>query len=91
MENVLGDIEGAECYMDDILVHADGMEEHGRRLDQALNRLAQTGLKRNREKREFRKEEISFLGHIQQKRGMPRLRRNAWPWFGLVRSLSGTW
>ena len=64
MENSLGDIEGVECYMDDILVHADGMEEHDRRLDQALNRLAQTGLKLNREKCEFRKEEISFLGHI---------------------------
>ena len=51
MENILGDIEGVECYMDDILVHADGMEEHDRRLDQALNRLAQTGLKLNREKR----------------------------------------
>ena len=47
MENILGDIEGVECYMDDILVHADGMGEHDRHLDQALNRLAQTGLKLN--------------------------------------------
>ena len=70
VENVLGDIEGVECYMDDILVHADGMEEHDRRLDQALNRLAQTGLKLNREKCEFRKEEISFLGHIVSKDGV---------------------
>ena len=70
MENILGDIEGVECYMDDILVHADGLEEHDRRLDQALNRLAQTGLKRNREKCEFRKEEISFLGHIVSKDGI---------------------
>ena len=70
MENILGDIEGVECYMDDILVHADGMEEHDRRLDQAPNRLAQTGLKLNREKCEFRKEEISFLGHIVSKDGV---------------------
>ena len=70
MENILGDIEGVECYMDDILVHADGMEEHDRRLDQALNRLAQTGLKLNREKCEFRKEEISFLGRIVSKDGV---------------------
>ena len=70
MENILGDTEGLECYMDDILVHADGMEEHDRRLDQALNRLAQTGLKLNREKCEFRKEEISFLGHTVSKDGV---------------------
>jgi len=69
MENILGDTEGVECYMDDILVHADGTEEHDRRLDQALNRLAQTGLKLNREKCEFRKEEISFMGHIVSRDG----------------------
>ena len=39
VENVLGDIEGVECYMDDILVHADGMEEDDGRFDQALNVL----------------------------------------------------
>ena len=49
VENILGDTEGVECYMDDILVHADGMEGHDGRLDQALNRLAQTGLKLNQE------------------------------------------
>ena len=70
MENILCDIEGVECYMDNILVHANGMEEHGRHLDQALNFLAQTGLKLNREKCEFRKEEISFLGHIVSKDGV---------------------
>ena len=59
MENIFGDIEGVECYMDDILVHADGMEEHHRRLDQALNRLAHAGLKLNREKCLFRKERSS--------------------------------
>ena len=43
MENILGDTAGVECYMDDILVHADGMEEHDGCLDQALNRLAEPG------------------------------------------------
>ena len=36
----------------------------------------------------------SHTAHIpllQQKRGMPRLRRSAWLWFGLVRSSSGSW
>ena len=70
VENIPGDTEGVECRTDDILVHADGTEEHDRRLDQALNRLAETGLKLNREKCEFRKDEISFLGHIVSKDGV---------------------
>ena len=39
MENIFGDTDGVKCYMDDILVHADGMEEDDGRFDQALNVL----------------------------------------------------
>ena len=36
VENIPGDTEGVECRTDDILVHADGTEEHDRRLDHRL-------------------------------------------------------
>ena len=70
MESILRDIDGVEEYMDDILVHADCQEKHDKILGLVLERLAKVGLKLNKEKCEFNKEEINFLGHTFNKDGV---------------------
>jgi hypothetical protein len=70
METILGDIEGVECFMDDVLIHAINRAKHDEILDRVLRRLAEVGLKFNRDKCEFHKSEIQFLGHIFTKDGV---------------------
>ena len=70
MESILGDLEGVKCFMDDILVHAENTEKHDEILSMVLRRLSEVGLKLNRDKCEFRKSEIKFLGHVFNKEGV---------------------
>ena len=68
MESILGDLEGVECFMDGILVHAENTEKHDEILSMVLRRLSEVGLKLNRDKCEFRKIEIKFLGPSSTKK-----------------------
>ena len=70
MESILGDLEGVECFMNDILVHAENTEKHDEILSMVMRRLSEVGLKLNRDKCEFRKSEIKFLGHVFNKEGV---------------------
>jgi hypothetical protein len=70
MESILDNTEGVECFMDDVLVHADSREKHDEILDRVLKRFAEVRLKLNKDKCEFHKSEISFLGHIFSKDGV---------------------
>ena len=63
MERILEGIDGVVCFMDDVVVCGDTVEQHDMRVKQVLDRVVEAGLKLNREKCEFKKEEISFLGH----------------------------
>ena len=46
------------------------VEEHDSRLNEVLSRVGKAGLKLNREKCEFRKEKLDFLGHTIGKDGI---------------------
>ncbi len=58
MSEILGDLDGVVCQMDDVLVFG---EEHDQRLLQCI-RVA--GLTLSKGKCEFSKDTIKFLGHI---------------------------
>ena len=50
--------------MDDIIVFGYNMQDHDERLQRTLSIVGDSGLKLNKEKCEFRKEKLSYFGHI---------------------------
>ena len=70
MAEILQDMEGVVCHMDDILVHGKNHDEHGRRLKSVLHRLQESGLTLNAEKCEFLQTEVKFLGQIIDDKGI---------------------
>ncbi|KAF6036519.1 hypothetical protein EB796_005172 [Bugula neritina] len=70
MLDALEGLEGVEVYIDDLLVHAPSIEEHGRILEAVLERCRQLGLTLNPDKVELAKESTSFLGHELSQTGL---------------------
>ena len=65
-KEVLSDLEGVVCLIDDVLVHGKSQEEHDHRLKKVLERVKQVGLtlKFNVDKCEFSKSCIKFSGQV---------------------------
>jgi hypothetical protein len=70
MSELLGDIEGVVCMIDDVLVHGKTPEEHDNRLYRVLCRRQQEGLTLNKEKCKFSQSKVSFLGQIVDESGI---------------------
>lgn len=70
MSKILEGKEGVICQMDDILVFGESKETHDVRLQSVLNTLKEAGLTLNRDKCEFEKEEVVFLGHVINEKGI---------------------
>ena len=70
MQEILVDIPGVVCQMDDILVCGKSQEEHDSSLEMVLNRLQKAGLTLNREKCQFSRTSVKFLGHIIDQTGI---------------------
>ena len=58
------------CLMDDILVHGKNKNEHDQRLKETLQRLEKAGINLNREKCEFSRNTVKFLGHVIDANGL---------------------
>ena len=56
--------------MDDILVHGKNKNEHDQQLKETLQRLEKAGITLNREKCEFSRNTVKFLGHIIDANGL---------------------
>lgn len=63
MDKILVGIEGVLCYVDDILVVTNSVEEHMRVLKLVFQRLAKYNVRLNREKCQFFKKQVQYLGH----------------------------
>ncbi|KAL5503067.1 hypothetical protein EMCRGX_G009958, partial [Ephydatia muelleri] len=70
MSKILAGLEGVLCQMDDVLVFGKDKEEHNARLIAALNRIRDAGVTLNREKCEFEKGKLLFLGHVIDQHGV---------------------
>ena len=70
MDGILAGISGTTCYLDDILVVGRTEEEHDDRLRQVLKRLDQVGLRLKKEKCEFKKTQVQYLGHVVDGHGL---------------------
>ena len=70
MNQVLSNLPGVLCLIDDILVYGRNIQEHNERLEAVLNRIQSAGITLNQAKCEFGKETIKFLGHIINSNGV---------------------
>ena len=61
MSEILIDVDGVICQMDDILVHGADQEEHGRRLRATLHCLQEADITLNIAKCQFFKTSVKFL------------------------------
>ena len=64
MNNILNGLPGVVCLIDDVLVYGSNVEEHRTRLQSVLQRIQAAGVTLNKEKCEFGKTSIKFLGHL---------------------------
>ncbi|XP_043473885.1 uncharacterized protein LOC122506001 [Leptopilina heterotoma] len=72
MDQVLTGLQGVELfvYLDDIVVYANDLEEHGKKVRRLLQRLKGANLSLQPEKCEFLFKEVAYLGHIISSEGV---------------------
>ena len=70
MSRILEGLEGVECNIDDVLVHAPTIELHDYRLQKVLERLSEAGLTLNIDRCTFRVPKIKFLGNVVSANGI---------------------
>ena len=70
MTQALDDIEGVAVIVDDILVWRTTVEEHNRRLQNALQRARELNLKLNKERSKIQTSELSYIGHLLTRDGV---------------------
>jgi len=63
MSEKLG-LQGTLCMIDDILIAGKTQEEHDKRLQAAIERIQQAGITLNKEKCEFSKSKVTYLGQV---------------------------
>ena len=69
MEKLEG-LEGVECQIDDILVHAENQDQHDQRLHAVLKRLSDSNITLNLEKCEFSKTTVKVLDNVVSSEGI---------------------
>ena len=70
MSRILEGLEGVECNIDDVLVHAPTRELHDDRLEKVLERLTNAGVTLNIDKCTFRVPKTTFLGNVVSANGI---------------------
>lgn len=70
MVQFFGDLDGVTVYFDDLLIAANDEKEHDVILQRVMSRAKENNVTFNREKVQYRKEEVEFMGHIISGRGI---------------------
>ena len=70
MTDLLGDIDGVEVQIDDVLVHSKDQAQHNNRLNQVFNRLTESKITLNKVKCEFSVSKVKVSGHILSSEGI---------------------
>ena len=70
MNDILFDLPGVLCHIDDILVFGTAGEEHDSRLFAVLERIKAAGITLNSDKCQFSQPQITFLGHVINRNGI---------------------
>jgi len=71
MNTALSGLTGTRCFifLDGIIIYANSLEDHDKKLRDVIRRLRQNNLKLQSEKCEFLRKEVTFLGHKVSERG----------------------
>ena len=64
MEKILDGLEGVVCLMYDVLIYGKNEDEHWNRVQSVLGRIRSSGMTLRKEKCEFGRSEVCFLGHL---------------------------
>ena len=70
METILAGQEGVLCHIDDVPIFGHTQQEHDTRLHAALQKIQSAGVTLNKEKCEFSRDSLTFLGHVINKEGV---------------------
>jgi hypothetical protein len=70
MDSILSGLKNVFCYIDDILVVSESKSEHLKVLAQVFERLADYNVKLNKDKCEFLKSKVQYLGHVLSANGV---------------------
>ena len=70
MSTILDGLAGVLCLMDDILIFGKDQKEHDTRLTAALEKIQAAGVTLNKDKCEFNKTSLTFLGHTIDEKGI---------------------
>ena len=63
MQHVLQDLDGVDCFIDDVIIWGATKEEHDRRLRQVLDRFGSKGVRLQPAKFMLRRSEVHYYGH----------------------------
>lgn len=72
MTKILGDLPFVQCYLDDVIIFSKNIEEHQEHVKIVLERIRSENLKLNKNKCQFGRDEIRFLG-FQIKNGSKKI------------------
>ncbi|KAL5490740.1 hypothetical protein EMCRGX_G015917 [Ephydatia muelleri] len=70
LSRILEGIEGVVCQIDDILVFGKDQDQHDTRLMAVLKRVQSAGVTLNKDKCNFSKSQVQFLGHVIDQTGI---------------------
>jgi hypothetical protein len=72
MNTALSGLTGTRCFifLDDIIIYANSLEDHNKKLGDVFRRLRHNNLKLQPEKCEFLRKEVTFLGHKVSEKGV---------------------
>ena len=70
VQQTIQDIPGCKNLVDDIIIYAKNQHDHDKTLHALLSRFRQKNLTLNRNKCEFNKSELKFMGHTLSKNGV---------------------
>ena len=70
IQQVLKDCPGSKNMTDDIIIYADSVEEHDRRLEKVLTTLKENGLTLNKDKCVYRMDQLQFMGFLLSEKGI---------------------
>ena len=70
MSQLLEDIPGVVCQMDECLIAGETLEQHDERLFEVLKRLESAGVTLNESICVFAKRSLTFLGHLIDEEGL---------------------
>ena len=70
MDQLVKDLPGVGCFLDDIIVSGRDENEHLENLERLLNRLLEKGLKCGLDKCVFAQSQVEYLGHTLSSEGI---------------------